>query len=84
MYFNCAQRVEIQQNIELTTFALTWCPDIFCWMLGDPHFFFGRSLPFMILSIIVKKKFCTWDILIISHILFKRGRIGTWIQVCVT
>ena len=25
-------------------------------MLGDPHFFFGRSLPFLILSIILKTK----------------------------
>ena len=25
-------------------------------MLGDPHFFFGRSLPFVILSIILKNK----------------------------
>ena len=32
----------------------------FCWMLGDPHFFFGRSLPFLILSIILndKKNLC--------------------------
>ena len=28
----------------------------FCWMLGDPHFFFGRSLSFLILSIILKNK----------------------------
>ena len=28
----------------------------FCWMLGDPHFFFGRSLPFLTLSIILKNK----------------------------
>ena len=28
----------------------------FCWMLGDPHFFFDRSLPFLILSILLKKK----------------------------
>ena len=28
----------------------------FCWMLGEPHFFFGRSLPFLILSIILKNK----------------------------
>ena len=27
----------------------------FCWMLGDPHFFFGKSLPFPILSIVLKK-----------------------------
>ena len=25
-------------------------------MLGDPHFFFGRSLPFLILPIILKNK----------------------------
>ena len=38
-------------------------------MLGDPHFFFGRSLPFLILSVILKKqkKNCTWEVLIISH-----------------
>ena len=30
--------------------------EYFCWMLGDPHFFFGGSLPFLILSIIIKKK----------------------------
>ena len=30
--------------------------EYFCWILGDPHFFFGRSLPFLILSIILKKK----------------------------
>ena len=30
--------------------------EYFCWMLGDPHFFFGRSLPFLILSIIPKNK----------------------------
>ena len=46
--------------------------EYFCWMLGDPHFFFGRSLPFVILSIILKKKkICTWEVSIISHILFK-------------
>ena len=30
--------------------------EYFCWMLGDPHFFFGRSLPFLILSIILKNQ----------------------------
>ena len=30
--------------------------EYFCWMLDDPHFFFGRSLPFLILSIILKNK----------------------------
>ena len=39
-------------------------------MLGDPHFFFGKSLPFLILSIILKNnnnKNCTWEVLIVSH-----------------
>ena len=40
----------------------------FCWMLGDPQFFSGRSLPFPILSIILKnKKICVWEVLIISY-----------------
>ena len=34
-----------------------------------PIFFFGGSLPFLILSITLKiqKSFCTWEVLIISH-----------------
>ena len=28
--------------------------EYFCWMLGDPHFFSRRSLPFLILSIMLK------------------------------
>ena len=37
-------------------------------MLGDTHFFFGRSLLFLSLSFILKsKKICTWEVLIISH-----------------
>ena len=30
--------------------------EYFCWMLGEPQFFFRRSLPFLILSIIVENK----------------------------
>ena len=30
--------------------------EYFCWMLGDPNFFLGRSLPFLILSVILKNK----------------------------
>ena len=30
--------------------------EYFCWMIGDAHFFFGRSLPFLILPIILKNK----------------------------
>ena len=28
----------------------------FCWMHGDPHLFFCRSLPFLIISIVTKNK----------------------------
>ena len=45
-----------QQNIQLMTFALTLVCEYFCWMFCDPHFFFGRSLPFLILSIILRNK----------------------------
>ena len=55
MYFKRAHRVETQQNIELMTFALTLCGEYFGWMLNNALFFFGRSLPFLILSIILKK-----------------------------
>ena len=41
---------------------------------GDPHFSFGRSLPFLTPSIILKnQKVCAWEVLIISHILLKKG-----------
>ena len=30
--------------------------EYFCWVFGDPHSFFGRSLLFLILSIILKSK----------------------------
>ena len=30
--------------------------EYFCGMHGNPHLFFGRSLPFLIISIITKKK----------------------------
>ena len=46
--------------------------EYFCWIIRDPHFFFGRSLSFLILSIILKtKKICVWEVLIISDMLFK-------------
>ena len=55
MYFKRAHRVETQQNIELMTFAVTWSANIFVECSVRPTFF-GRSLPFLILSIIVKNK----------------------------
>ena len=52
--------------------------EYFCWMLGDPNFFFG------IPKNKKTKKICVWEVLIISHILLKKGRIDIWIQVSVT
>ena len=73
-----------QQHIELMTFVLTWYANIFVGCSVTP-LFFGRSLPFLILSIILKnEKNLYVGSLIFSCILFNQGRIGTWIQVCVT
>ena len=47
---------KIQQNIELMTFALTLRANIFVGCSVTPHFFFGRFLPFLNLSIILKIK----------------------------
>ena len=47
---------KVNKNIELVTLALTWCANIFVGCSVAPYFFFGRSLPFLILSIILKNK----------------------------
>ena len=39
MYLKRAHRVETQQNIELMTFALTWCANIFVECSVTPLFF---------------------------------------------
>ena len=67
MYFKPVHRVETQQNIELMTFALTWCANIFVGCSLTPTFFFGRSVPFLILSIIKKKKKSLYVGSFISH-----------------
>ena len=51
----CAASRKPEQNIELIAFALTWCANIFVGCSVTPTFF-GRSLPFVILSIILKTK----------------------------
>ena len=53
-----------------------------------PTFFSGRSLPFLTFSIILKKKklkkICAEDLLLRNYYyVLRKGRIGTWIQVCV-
>ena len=84
MYFKRAHRVETQQNIEQMTFALTWCANILVGCSVTPTFFFGRSLPFLILSVILKnKKICMWEVLIISHYtVHKRSNLCIDTSVC--
>ena len=50
--------------------------EYFCWKLGDPHFFFGRSLPFLTLSIILKtpKNLCVRSFNYLSNTI-KKGSI---------
>ena len=74
-----------QQNIERMTFALTWCANIFVGCSVTPTFFSAdHFLSWLFSSYQKTKKICVWEVLIISHILLKKGWIGTWIQVCVT
>ena len=57
MYFKRVHQVKTQQNIYRTDDpCVNLVYEYFCGMLGDPHFFFGRSLPFLILSIILENK----------------------------
>ena len=47
---------KLNKNIEPVTLTLTWCANIFVGWSVTPNFFFGRSLPFPILSMILKNK----------------------------
>ena len=72
--FKCAHRFENSTKHRADDLCVNLVCEYFCWKLGDPHFFFGRSLPFLTLFIILKnKKVCVWEVLIISHILLKKG-----------
>ena len=65
------------QNVDLMTFALTWCANIFVGCSVTPTFL--RQIT----SFSDSFHYTAWEVLIISHILLKKGRIGTWIEVCV-
>ena len=54
--FKRAHRVEKLTKYRADDLCVNLVCEYFCWKLGDPHFFFGRSLPFLILSIILKNK----------------------------
>ena len=59
-YINRAHKVKPLTKYSADSHSLA--VRIFLLMHGDPHFFFGRSLPFLIVSII--KRFLTWEVLI--------------------
>ena len=51
-----AHQVENSTKYRADDFCVNLVCEYFCWMLGDPHFFFSRSLPFLIHSIVLKNK----------------------------
>ena len=46
--------MEISTKYRADDLCVNLVCEYFCWMLGDPHFYFGRSLHFLILSVILK------------------------------
>ena len=54
--FERAHRVENLTKYRADGLCVNLVCEYFCWKLGDPHLFFGRSLPFLTLSIILKKQ----------------------------
>ena len=54
--FKRAHRVGNSTKYRADDLCVNLVCEYFCWTLGDPHFFFGRSLPFQTLSIILKNK----------------------------
>ena len=54
--------------------------EYFCWMLGDHNCFFFSADDFLFLILFIvlktKQKICNWEVLIMSHVLFKHGRTG--------
>ena len=54
--FKRAHRFENSTKHRADDLCVNLVYEYFCWMLGDPHFFFDRSLPFLTLFIILKNK----------------------------
>ena len=54
-HVRCAHRVEISTKYRADDLRVNLVCEYFCWMVGDLRFVFDRSLPFLILSIILTK-----------------------------
>ena len=67
--FERAHRVENLTKYRADDLCVNLVCEYFCWKLGDPHFFFGRSLPFLTLAIILKspKNLCVGSFNYLSY-----------------
>ena len=75
--FSSAQRFEKSTKHRADDLCVNLVWEYFCWMLGDPHFFFGRSLPFLTLFIILKNKknLCVGSFNYFSYTIKKRVKL---------
>ena len=71
--FERVHRVENLTKYRADDLCVNLVCEYFCWKLGDPHFFFGRSLPFLTLSIILKnqKNLCVGSFNYLSYTIKK-------------
>ena len=71
--FERAHRVENLTKYRADDLCVNLVCEYFCWKLGDPHFFFGRSLPFLTLSIILEnqKNLCVGSFNYLSYTIKK-------------
>ena len=70
--FKRAHRFENSTKHRADDLCVNLVCECFCWMLSDPHFFFRQITSFSDAFHHTKKqKKSVWEVLIISHILFK-------------
>ena len=73
-FSSACTKSKTRQNIELMTFALTRCANIFVGCSVTPTFFSADHFLFWFFPLYWKtKKISTWEVLIISRILFTYG-----------
>ena len=72
--FKRAHRFENSTKHTADDLCVNLVCEYFCWILGDPHFFSGRSLSFLTLFIILKNKknLCMGSFNYLSYTIRKR------------
>ena len=88
--FKPAHQFENSTKYRADDLCINLVYEYFCWMLGDPHFFFGRSLRFLTLFIILKNKtnLCAGSFNYFSYTIKKRvelvhGYRRAWLISCI-